>query len=511
VTRGPTAARNGRSLVLALGLCLPAVALGARWNVETGVAAQTTWTDNAAFQRTGSQQEDTLLEIAPRINFVGEGARLRVFGSAVLSTLTYARGSQDSEFRPEVDIQARLEGIERLFFVEAGVRSTQVLESPFRPRPDGPSAFNTNTATQARLTPYLQSNISPSLRWQIRSDNTWSRQSDAQAAAQESDIYFGRHLIEVERLPVPLGVALQLQRDDTRYEDTLLPSFTTDIARVIGSYAFTPEFTVSVRAGYEWNNYVQRNDEGPIYGAGLSWRPSPRTVLTGFFEDRFFGSGWQMEFTHRMPRLAWNLSSTRDVGSFAQSLFDLGPTNNISALLDAILTSRIPDPIARGRAVQDIIGRQGLPSSTANATTVFGQRITLNTAQRASVALIGARNTLALGVFKLRTEELLDTTAFAFVGSPDANNTQEGVTASLSHTLTTLTSINFTSTLTNVRSLQSVGNDRSKQKSHRFQLSRQLGPRTSGFFGARYQHFDSSVDGDARERAAFVGFSHTFR
>src|SRR5690606_38328131 len=136
--------------------------------------------------------------------------------------------------------------------------------------------------------------------------------------------------------------ALQLERDDTRYDDTALPSFTTDIARVIATYAFTPEFSMNVRGGYEWNNFVFRNDEGPIYGAGLTWRPSPRTNMTGFFEDRFFGSGWAAEFNHRMPRLAWNFSSTRDVGSFAQSLFELGPTANIAALLDAILTTRIP-------------------------------------------------------------------------------------------------------------------------------------------------------------------------
>jgi hypothetical protein len=50
----------------------------------------------------------------------------------------------------------------------------------------------------------------------------------------------------------------------------------------------------------------------------------------------------------------------------------------------------------------------------------------------------------------------------------------------------------------------------SRQQTFRIQYDRQLGPRTTGFVGARYQIFDSDVIIDSRETAAFAGLGHRF-
>lgn len=476
------------------------------------MASQATWTSNAAFQAAGQEQDDLILEIAPRFTLNAEGARLQLNGTAVLNTVTYSRSAQDNAFRPEVDFTARLEAVERRFFVEAGLRATQVLQDPFRARADGASSFNSATATQARVAPYLQGAFSPTMRYLARSDNTWTHQSDAisTASAAVADIYLGRHLVEIERTPVPFGATLQFERTDTRYEDSLQPTLYTDIARIIGNYAVSPEVVLALRGGYERNNYTTADNEGAIVGAGATWRPTERTELSGLYEDRFFGSGWRMVFSHRMPRLGWNITSSRDVGSFAQSLLELPATTNVAALLDRILTTRFPDPTERGRAVQDVIDRQGLPSATSRAATLYGQRLSLIASQNATVTLLGVRNSLAFGVFRLRTEELLDASAFPIIGSARENNTQRGATVTLSHLLTALTSLNATAVWSNVRGLGVASGETSRQNMYRVQATRRLAPRTNGFIGMRYQEFDSSVESNATEGAVFLGLQHSF-
>jgi uncharacterized protein (PEP-CTERM system associated) len=175
-----------------------------------------------------------------------------------------------------------------------------------------------------------------------------------------------------------------------------------------------------------------------------------------------------------------------------------------------MLSTRISDPVVRSRTVQDIISRQGLPSATANATTIFGQRISLNTVQNASIMLFGARNSIVVSLFNVRTEELVGETAFALVGSPDSNNTQKGATVSFSHTVTSRSSLNLTSTYTQARSLLIAGDDTSHQKAYRAEIVHRLAPRTNAQFGVRYQDFDSNVLSGAHERAAFIGIVHTF-
>lgn len=499
------------SALALLGAAYAGGASGARWNVEPGVEARATWTDNVAFEERGDKKDDVLVELTPTVRLLGVGRRLRIAGTVGVSALGYANGTRDTRLLPTADLSANLEAIERLFFVEAGVVARRGAEDVFGPRPDGAADLNTVTTTQYRLVPSLQGRLGGNVEYQLRSANSWTAVSGARS--ETDGAYLGEHSLRLERQPTPLGIRLELARSDTRFESQTPPSATVDSGRLILVYAFSPGLALGLRGGYEKTNVVLRDDEQTIYGADLRWRPTERTVLEALGERRFFGTGWRLRFDHRMPRLAWSLAAGRDVATFPQAFLTLPPTDNVAALLNAAFTTRFPDEAERNRVVADLIARQGLPAALATETTLFSQRASILTSRTATVVLIGVRNSLAVSAFASKREELPDS-IFALVPTGAGNVKQQGASLTLSHQLTPLAAVNVTAAQTRVQGIGIDEGPESEQTSARIQLTRQLAPRSSGFVGARRQRFKSNeVVGaarDARESAAFIGLSHRF-
>lgn len=504
--RSPRAAALGAALIAACG---PVAAQ--RWTLEASVTTQAAVTDNSAFEESRIEgPSDVVLTVAPSVRFRRDGARLRAGGTVGLSAAHYIDGTQAGRLVPVGDIGATLEAVERSLFIDAAAVVTQTRNNPFAPRAEGVPAIDRLQTAQARVSPYLQGNPTPNVRYLIRSDNSWTETRARGNLAGELNGYVGRHFAEIERLPRPLGLAFQIERTATRFTDTTQGTLTLDTARLRADYAFGPELVMGLRAGYEQNNYVLAGKgDGSIYGAELTWRPTERTDLTGHWEHRFFGSGWRMSFAHRRPRIAWNALLSRDVGSAPQSLFTLTPTDDVAGLLDAALTTRVPDPVERARLVQDLIARQGLPTSLGGPVTIYTQRISLITSRSATVVLLGARSSIALTGFYLRTEDLADS-VFSVLGTAAENNTQRGGALTYSHQMTPLASLNATYGYTRTRALRAIAPDASDQHALRVQTQHRFGERTTGFVGVRYQIFNSSTADDAREKAAFAGLTHRF-
>jgi uncharacterized protein (PEP-CTERM system associated) len=500
-------AKSVAAAVAAAVASLPGHASAQRSMLDAGVSAQVTATDNSGFEGSlGQTKSDVVIEVAPRLTFAREGGRLRAAGEIALGALHYVDGTRESRLMPKANVGATLEALPNNLFVEAAAVVTQTRDNPFAPRPEGFTSVNRLQETQLRLSPYLQSNPSANTRVFVRSDNTLTRAT--REAATEVDSYVGRHVAELERLPRPLGLGLQLERTDTRFRDTAQGPLTLDLARLRVTYAPGPQVTAGVRYGYETNNYVIDDGDGRIWGAELAWRPTERTELGGYWEHRFFGSGGRLSFRHRMPRLAWNVLVSRDLGSAPQSLFTLPATDNVAGLLDAAFTTRFPDPVERARVVQELMTRQGLPTSLGAPLPIYAQRVSLLTSQSASIVWLGVRGSLAITGFHQRVEDIPGS---IFTPADETlNNNQRGATVTLSRELSPLTSFNATLAWTHTVGLVQADPEQSDQYSLRVQALRRIGPRTQAFFGARRQLFNSNRVSDARESAAFAGLNHRF-
>ncbi len=448
-----------------------------------------------------------MFNVLPAVGFRREGPRLRVAGSASLNMIGYADGTQTSRMLPYANVLANLEAIDQLFYIDAALQANQSVINPFLPRSDEASTFNKYTYVQGSVAPYLQGNFATNWRYLVRSVNSYTYTT--QGDADFDNAYHGRHTAEVARIATPLGGLLRVQRDVTRFDDLRNVPQELDVALATINYAFTPQFTAGLRGGYERTNYTRTEESGPIYGAELEWRPSPQTRLGGFWEHRFFGPSYRFGASSRLRRFAANLSAARYVTTYPQQILELPATGDVSGLLDAMLTARFPDPVERAQQVQDLIERQGLPSSLPSGVNIFSRNANVLESASGTFALIGMRNTLALNLYYLKTKTLPDAAIpSAFINLTD--NVQRGATVSLSHRLTPVTSLNATATRWETRGIDQTAALATDENVFRVQATRQLTPRSSAFVGARYRQQDSTSRGigDSTEAAIFVGLFH---
>jgi uncharacterized protein (PEP-CTERM system associated) len=486
----------------------PSLAWAQHWGVEAGIRSQLTWSSNPELG-SADGRNDVILDLTPHFTVRAEGARLRLDGTAALNGVASANGTQPNRVLPQADLNARLEAVQRFFFIDAGLRAVQTAENPFGVRPEADTSRNTITTAQVHVAPSIESDLSTHSRYRLRSENSWTRDNAPQASlGTQAAGYFGRHSALFERDPIPLGWRVEAQRSQTRYRDGFHEPLTFDLARLTASYALGVDLTAGVRVGRERTSVLPENENTEnLYGVEASWHPSPRTALTLFDEKRFFGSSWRLGFDHRMSRVAWNLALSRTLDTSPQALLDLPVENNVSALLDRLFMSRFPDPATRAVMVQDLIARQGLPSSTAQPLTIYTQRLSIVTLRSLGVVLTGRRSTLSLAGFRSRTEDLPGALPL-LTSTVAANNRQYGASAAWSHQLTPVTTVSTSGDWTRISALQAA--DRSTQRTLRVQVNAQLAPRTQTFAGVRYRDLKSNVATEGREGALFAGLDHRF-
>lgn len=475
--------------------------------LELSVSSELSWTSNSSFG-VAAGEEDAVLEVRPSLRIRSQGGRVQLNGSASVGAVAYANRSQSNRVEPTADLSARTEAIERLFFVEAGYRAAQTSANAFGVRPDSAATANTLTISQWRLSPIIEVEAGSELSFSMRSDNTWAREIGEADAHAGAGGYFSRHSASIEQTPRPLGWRLEVAQSLTRYESQAEDEVSTQIARAVIRYAVMQEWIVGLRGGRERTEVVGANlSSESIYGFETRWQPSPRTTLSADWERRFFGNAWDVSFSHRRPLLAWTLTLTRGVDTTPQSLFDLPPTDNVAGLLDAIFTTRFPDPAERAGVVKEFILRQGLPAAIKGPISLFSERFSVVTRRQASLSLVGARNSFSVSGFSLRTEDALDSGPFA-IRDASTNNVQYGAAAVLSHRLTPLTSLVATADWSRIRAIGAV--NETTQRGLRVQVNVQAGPRSNAVLGGRYREIESNIAFSGREGAVFIGFDSRF-
>jgi uncharacterized protein (PEP-CTERM system associated) len=505
---GRSRAMVSRRVVLPIALLLVAPASDAqRWARELSIDSIVTVSDNANLAGEEDKQDDVIAQISPRFSFRGEGSRVFVSGAGDLTYLWYTQGTARSGFRPQGNVLGRLEAIERLFFIEAAATAAQTVENPFGARPGQTWTVNTDTVAQYRLSPYLTGRLSDTMHLSVRSDNTWTQTTgDLSDDAQAYGLLNAAELVRDAR---PLGFNMRLEQKETRFESASVPRQTEESVRVSLRYAVLENLVLGARGGRERNNYFRRTTEESIEGVDFSWRPTQRTDLTGFWERRFFGDSWQLGFTHRNPRVAWNLQLSRTVTSAPLSLFTLPASADVAGLLDSLLTTRFPDPTERLRAVQDLMSRQGLPNQLVAPFVLLSQQVNLYNSKSASIAYSGVQTALALRIYELRTEALGDDPVGTFL-IPTVDSRQRGVGLTLTRRVAEFFSVAAEATWTHVVGLGPDAGPDSKQRTYRLQANRQLSAKTSAYVGARRDSLDSNAVPAFRETAVYLGLGHRF-
>ena len=168
------------------------------------------------------------------------------------------------------------------------------------------------------------------------------------------------------------------------------------------NFLFSPELKVGVTAGRERTDLlVLGGESNPTWGVQADWTPTERTALSANVEKRFFGNSHAFRFSHRTRATVWALSDSRDISTTSsQGTVSFGSAYD---LFFRQLESAEPDPVRRDQLVRTLLLVNGIDPNAVIVGGFLASAATLERAQVASVALVGARNTVTLQFSGLRS------------------------------------------------------------------------------------------------------------
>lgn len=511
------AAESALVLGSATGL-LSAPAAAENWRLTPSVNVRETYTSNANLGPSGQEQSSFVTTLGANLNVNGTGARVQLNGNVGVQGLLYLgeynRGSSDFN-ADTVFVNANLlgsvEAIEKFFYIEGAANVSQSYLSPFGPTPAGNIGATDNRYTSVgfRLSPYIRGVFRDGTSYLLRSDSIWSNLAQVQnvpgAKSSFTQVWSGRLDSPVRTF----GWSIDGSATSTKFTDQ--DAVTSQIVRGYLNYRPDPQVLVYAIGGYEWNDYYLSESSGTVYGAGGEWRPTERTNVRGNWQNRFFGSSYLAQVTHRNPFTAFDVNASRDISTYPQQLFAAPAGGDIAALLNAAFTTRIPDPVQRAQAVQQFMTANGLPTTLQSPLNYYVQQVILYEQQSATFTLLGVRNSTAFTLYNRKQEVISGGTGVALpppFGQLN-NNTQRGGAITFSHALTPLTSLNATATRYKTESLDPFTN-KSTTNAFLVSVGTRLSAKTDGVTGLTYTDFDSNISNDYTVYMVYVGLNHRF-
>jgi uncharacterized protein (PEP-CTERM system associated) len=502
-------------------------ALGQKWTYSASAGAGITY--NHYF---GSNQPAdgfvACLTASLGINS-GSGGRFKLNGT--LGASQFLCTGQDSSFAPSVNLTANLEVIDQFFFIDATANASTSFITPYGPQPSNLAVPTNNRyiSQSYSVSPYIHGVIASNISYSLRDDNVWTPSSSYGNSSAKTPTTYYNNLNGQMSSVIGNGGGWTLQYTRQLYDNGFdTGTYVIQVLRGIVSFALDPQLTASLRGGYEKDEFPalngsdgsllpSQNNSGPIYGAGLNWRPTDRTLLTGYWEHQFFGSSYNWQLSHRLPNVALSATFTRGLSSYPQLALVIPAGLGVAQFLDAAFTTRIPDPAQRAAAVAQFLAQTGLPPTLASPLNYYATTVSVQQAETLAAVWIGARNAVGLSLFNSQSEAISGSGSVlppAFQGG--ANNTQTGGGINYSHQVSGFTnlvaSVSYTRTTPNNTS-DSSGNLRSNNYNAFVSLNTQFSTKTSGSVGISYFYFTTSGAtnvGSQGTASVYASISHTF-
>lgn len=517
-----------RRVAVALACVVVASAVQAEnWRITPSVGILETYTNNVNGTPNDEATSDWVTSLSAAVGISGQGARVKLNGSIAVTADLSARETQNNAIYPTVSLFGSVEAIEKFFFVDASANISQTYQNAFGPQPGNNINATANRYTNQNYTvsPYIKGVFgATNISYGVRVDNYWtvasqfgdftnslpSTYSNNTLAFLESEKSRASWRVEYNRNMYKPDITGG-ERTDTNGR------YTIQVGRAILSYQYDPELQLSLRGGYEKDDFLLTGSSGPIYGAGFQWNPNERTQAGGYWEERFFGSSYQFNASHRRPNSASSINASRGLTTTPTS-FSVPAGVPVGQYLDAAFTTRIPDPTQRAQAVEQFLTRTGLPPTLASPVSYYGESILLTDAANASFALLGVRNALTFTLFYQRQRPITGTGEVVpapLQGGPN-DNTQVGGGVGYSHQLTGMTSFvasgSYSRTTSNV-SEGALSDTASNNINFSAGLSTRFGPKTTGTAGVSWYSYRPTdvLDGLGYDTfSAFAGVNHSF-
>jgi uncharacterized protein (PEP-CTERM system associated) len=484
------------------------------WSAAVGF--QETYTNNVDLNSSNDAKSAFVTEITPYLGVRYLGPRASLVGDASLPVVMYVpRDAASDRVYPTVNLLGDLTLVDDFLFLEGAVNVSQQFFSPFGAQPVSlaNATGNRYRTVVYRISPFIKGRTGGGTEYDLRNDNVWTNLSGA--PIDTNNAHYTNFYANATNTQTTLGWRASLEYSDVHFDNDQ-PSTLTQLYRGTGIYTATESLQLSASAGWEQNEFQFTSSQDVIYGVGFVWRPSPVTRASGDWDHRYFGSAYRVVFEHTTPLSEWRLNASRNVTTYPQQIASLPSGINVGAFLNALFLPAFGDATQRQQFVDQLIRDRVLPGTLAGPVNLYTNQTLLQESYSASVALLGARNTVLVSAFWLKNQPITaNGTPLPPLLSLGNDNTQTGGSVVWSHKLTP--SVNFVSSLEALRTVDNGGlggvlsGSTTRQGAVRLGISSPITPKTTVYAGARYQTLQSDVAQDYTETAGFVGLTYTFR
>lgn len=468
-------------------------ASGRGLSVSANVQASVTSTaDRRADGRNGS---DVISQLRP--SFFLSSRSGRVVGSLSYSMgLTHHQKAFDGEnIHNQLNAVFSAEAIERWAYLDVSATISQQAASAYGQQTAADSTrYNSNRVEVGSLniSPYVRGVLGGAVNYEVRlnANGTNGRRS---IAADSSSV--GESLSLSSVIPgAMIGWGLTANRAKQDYR----AGRESTNSRYSASLSFMPDpdLTLDARGGQESNDVASISQTSyNNWGAGLTWRPSPRTRARFQYDDRYFGRGHQILIEHKLASSSVQFSSFRDANNGAGTA---SQPVTLYQFLGQQLAAQYPDPAERDARIRASLGNLD-PGLLVGGGAIRGA-VSITQRNQFVASYGGPRLSGSMQIYSTSSHNV-DVIAAA------EDTKQWGYLGSLSYRLTPTAGV----TLTGSRMLTQGTDTRAgtELKSATLSWSDQLGRRTSASVSLRYGVFNSTTN-PYREGAITASLSQRF-
>lgn len=458
------------------------------WDTRLAVEASLTATDNGNPAAGGDPKEDLILAVKPSLQVARRTPNFGVDAQVALELVEFANGSQANRALPAARVAADATIIERILAIEAAADVRQTASDIYRGSAGGLPGSNASTVATYRVSPVLEHEFSPQVSLVARADETQTHSNQDGA----SDLRAHRALVRLSQKPLPFGAGIELSRQLSQFDGGDADSLGSTTLRLNASYALEDQLLLGVIGGAERTTLRGEQESDGIVGLQLQWVPGPRTQLQATVEKRFFGTGWEVALRHRTPFLSMGLNLSRGpVGAAATST--VSPENDLTRYLDAILTTRYPDPLDRRDQVESMIAARNLRTQLPSAVIAPTDYAQLASRASATVVWLTPRQTVSLTAYVQTLRQLAGLGSADATVVADADSRQSALALEASHRLTPLTTVAASMAWGLTEGLGARAGSQTREATYRLALSSTLSPRAAASVGLQYRQLSTNV------------------
>jgi uncharacterized protein (PEP-CTERM system associated) len=255
------------------------------------------------------------------------------------------------------------------------------------------------------------------------------------------------------------------------------------------------------RAGRESDNFTSAvQQQRTTTGLGIDWAPTQRTSISLKKDRNAAGNAHSADFSHRTALSAWMFSDSRSL-IVPTPQMALAQSGTAYDLLYLQLASSFPDPAARAVEASRQLAQAGIAADAPIFGSLQTSQAYVQRRQKASLALMGASNTIIFAADRSNNERMGTGIGLADDFAQNSDIRQSGFNASWAHKLTPHAALTL-----NASTSRSTGsaNLETSLKAWSLHLTTQLGVKTSASVGLRQSRYDSTA-GNGYDEQALTG------